>query len=184
MKIAIGSDERTHLTDVLIEDLRPRGHTVEAFGPLAAPGADPEEDWPLVSARVAQTVASGEADEGIVCCWTGTGASIAANKVAGVRPAPVPDGNGKGGYEHNGARRKAGLNTSIHDAGLRHFLSILTCKAACAGKRVEVVSPAYTTQDCSGCGKRIHKSLSVRTHVCTNCGLILDRDLNAARNIQ
>jgi putative transposase len=100
------------------------------------------------------------------------------------RPTPRLDENGSGGYAHNGARCKAGLNTSIQDAGWRHFLTILAYKAACAGKRVEAVPPAYTSQDCSGCGKRIHKSLSVRTHVCTNCGLILDRDLNAARNIQ
>jgi putative transposase len=98
------------------------------------------------------------------------------------RPAPIPDGQ-RGGYEHNGASRKAGLNKSIQDAGWRQFLSILAFKAACAGKRVEAVSPAYTTQDCSGCGERIYKSLSVRTHVCTNCGLILDRDENAAKNI-
>jgi ribose 5-phosphate isomerase B len=91
MKIAIGSDERTHLTDVLIEELQRRGHTVVAWGPLAEPGTGPEEDWPLVSARVAQTVASGDADEGIVCCWTGTGASIAANKVSGVRAALCHD---------------------------------------------------------------------------------------------
>jgi putative transposase len=97
------------------------------------------------------------------------------------RPASKPDGNG--GYAHNGASRKAGLNKSIQDAGWRHFLSILAFKAACAGKRVEAVNPAYTSQDCSGCGERIYKSLSVRTHVCTNCGLILDRDENAARNI-
>jgi putative transposase len=98
------------------------------------------------------------------------------------RPEPKPDGNG--GYERNGASRKAGLNKSIQDAGWRHFLSILAFKAACAGKRVEAVSPAYTSQDCSGCGERIYKTLSVRTHVCTHCGLILDRDENAARNIQ
>jgi len=97
------------------------------------------------------------------------------------RPTPVPDANG--GYEHNGASRKAGLNTSIQDAGWRHFLTILACKAACAGKRVEAVNPAYTSQDCSGCGERIQISLSVRTHVCTNCGLILDRDEHAAKNI-
>ena len=97
------------------------------------------------------------------------------------RPAPIPDGNG--GYEHNGASRKAGLNKSIQDAGWGSFLSILTFKAACAGKRVEAVHPAYTSQDCSGCGARIEKSLSMRTHVCTSCGLILDRDENAARNI-
>jgi putative transposase len=98
------------------------------------------------------------------------------------RPAPVPDGNG--GYLQNGAARKAGLNKSIQDAGWGHFLSILAFKAACAGKCVEAVNPAYTSQDCSGCGARIEKSLSVRTHVCTHCGLILDRDENAARNIQ
>jgi putative transposase len=73
------------------------------------------------------------------------------------RPAPKPDGNG--GYEHNGASRKAGLNKSIQDAGWRQFLSILAFKAACAGKRVEAVSPAYTTQDCSGCGERIYRSV-------------------------
>jgi putative transposase len=97
------------------------------------------------------------------------------------RPAPKQDVNGT--YEHNGASQKAGLNKSIQDAGWRQFLSILACKAACAGKRVEAVNPAYTSQDCSGCGARIHKGLSVRTHVCTNCGLILDRDENAAKNI-
>ena len=97
------------------------------------------------------------------------------------RPAPQPDEHGH--YEHNGASRKAGLNTSMQDAGWRHFLSILADTAACAGKRVEAVNPAYTSQDCSGCGERIYKSLSVRTHVCTNCGLMLDRDLNAAKNI-
>jgi putative transposase len=98
------------------------------------------------------------------------------------RPEPKPDGTG--GYEHNGASQKAGLNKSIHDAGWCHFLTTLTFKAACAGKRVEAVNPAYTSQDCSGCGERVQKSLSVRTHVCTKCGLILDRDENAARNIQ
>jgi putative transposase len=99
------------------------------------------------------------------------------------RPAPAPRPDENGGYEHNGASRKAGLNKSIHDAGWRQFLSILAYKAACAGKRVEAVNPAYTSQDCSGCGKRVHLTLSMRTHVCTHCGLILDRDENAARNI-
>jgi putative transposase len=97
------------------------------------------------------------------------------------RPAPKQDEHGT--YLHNGASRKAGLNKSIQDAGWRQFLSILAYKAACAGKRVDAVPPAYTSQDCSGCGERMHLSLSVRTHVCTHCGLILDRDENAARNI-
>ncbi len=98
------------------------------------------------------------------------------------RPAAVLDDGG--GYGRNGASRKAGLNKSIHDAGWGQFLSILAFKAACAGKRVEAVNPAFTSQDCSGCGTRIQKSLSVRTHVCPHCGLVLDRDENAARNIQ
>lgn len=95
MKIAIGSDERTHLTDLLVAELERRGHEVRTFGPLAAATEATGEvlatDWPLVSAEVAQAVAAGEADEGIVCCWTGTGASIAANKVHGVRAALCGD---------------------------------------------------------------------------------------------
>jgi putative transposase len=98
------------------------------------------------------------------------------------RPAPKPDGNG--GYLQNAASRKAGLNKSILDAGWAQFRSILDGKAAYAGRRVVAVPPAYTSQDCSGCGERIEKSLSVRTHVCPSCGLIVDRDENAARNIQ
>jgi ribose 5-phosphate isomerase B len=89
MKIAVGSDEKTALTDVLIDDLRARGHEAVLFGPLT-PG-DTEIDWPLTSAHVAESVARGEAEQGIVCCWTGTGASIAANKVRGVRAALCHD---------------------------------------------------------------------------------------------
>ena len=94
------------------------------------------------------------------------------------RPQAKSDGNG--GYLHNGAAQKAGLNKAIQDAGWNAFRRILTCKAAWAGKRVEAIPPAFTTQDCSGCGERMEKSLSVRTHVCPSCGLILDRDENAA----
>jgi ribose 5-phosphate isomerase B len=89
VKIAIGSDERTHLTDLLVEELTRRGHEVLPFGPLV-PG-DAEVDWPLVSSNVARAVAAGRADEGIVCCWTGTGASIAANKTPGIRAALCHD---------------------------------------------------------------------------------------------
>ncbi len=80
--------------------------------------------------------------------------------------------------------RNRHLAKSIADAGWARFRAILDAKAACAGRRVIAVPPAYTSQDCSGCGTRIPKSLSVRTHVCTSCGLVLDRDENAARNIQ
>jgi putative transposase len=87
------------------------------------------------------------------------------------RPAPIPKPDGNGRYERNGASRKAGLNKSIQDGGWYAFRRILAGKAAWAGERVEAIPPAFTSQDCSSCGQRIAKSLSVRTHVCTNCGL-------------
>jgi ribose 5-phosphate isomerase B len=89
MKIAIGSDERTRLTDAVTEEVRRRGHEIVLIGALAE--GDPETDWPQTSQKVAEAVATGVVDEGIVCCWTGTGASIAANKVAGVRAALCGD---------------------------------------------------------------------------------------------
>src|SRR5690606_9685543 len=77
------------------------------------------------------------------------------------------------------------LAKSVHDAGFSQFIAILTFKAAEAGKRVVAVDPSGTSQVCSGCGcePREKKSLSVRTHRCSECGLVLDRDHNAARNI-
>jgi ribose 5-phosphate isomerase B len=89
MKIAVGSDEKTALTDALVQELRSRGHELILFGPLTT--GDPEVDWPQTSAHVAEAVAGGAADQGIVCCFTGTGASIAANKVRGVRAALCHD---------------------------------------------------------------------------------------------
>ncbi len=80
--------------------------------------------------------------------------------------------------------RNRHLAKSINDAGWAQFRTILEAKAAYAGRRVVAVPPAYSSQDCSGCGTRVPKALSVRTHVCTSCGLVLDRDENAARNIQ
>ncbi|RME12588.1 MAG: RpiB/LacA/LacB family sugar-phosphate isomerase [Ardenticatenia bacterium] len=89
MRIALSSDERTELTDFLIRELRERGHEVLLFGAIAE--NDPDVDWPLASSRAARAVVNGEADEAIVCCWTGTGASIAANKVRGIRAALCHD---------------------------------------------------------------------------------------------
>jgi putative transposase len=75
------------------------------------------------------------------------------------------------------------LAKSISDAGWAQFRSVLACKAAWAGKRVVAIPARYTSQDCSGCGARVAKSLSVRTHICPSCGLVLDSDANAARNM-
>jgi putative transposase len=105
-------------------------------------------------------------------------------------PAPKPDSDQPGHYLPNGATAKAGLNKSILDAGWGQFLSILSCKAAYAGKRTEAVPAAYTSQDCSNllpdgtiCGERVPKSLSMRTHLCPTCGYVADRDHNSARDI-
>ena len=87
MKIALSTDERTDLVETLLKELNERHHTVEYIGPEAGEDAD----WPEVTCRAAELVASGTADEGIVMCWTGTGASIAANKVKGIRAALCRD---------------------------------------------------------------------------------------------
>ncbi len=76
------------------------------------------------------------------------------------------------------------LAKSISDAGWSQFLGILSYKAACAGRRVVAVNPAFTSQRCSGCGMLVIKGLSVRWHRCPECGTSLHRDHNAARNIE
>lgn len=88
MRIALSADERTGVVELIEPALRRRGHTVQVFGALAD---DDRRDWAWCSAAAAQAVADGDADQAIVCCWTGTGASIAANKVAGVRAALCVD---------------------------------------------------------------------------------------------
>src|SRR4051812_29054084 len=87
MKIAVSTDERTHLVETILEELGRRGHEVVYFGPAA--GA--EADWPEVTLQAAEQVAGGAADEAIVLCWTGTGCTIAANKVPGIRAALCAD---------------------------------------------------------------------------------------------
>ncbi len=88
MRIALGSDLRTELTDFLERRLRELGHEVVQFGALE-PGGD--DAWTSTGRAVGEAVASGTCDQGIVCCWTGTGVSIAANKVRGVRAALCGD---------------------------------------------------------------------------------------------
>ncbi len=97
------------------------------------------------------------------------------------RPAPRPTGDGR--YAPNGARAKAGLNKGIQDAAWGQFIAILMNKAAEAGSVVVAVNPAGTSQRCSGCGAKVPKALSERRHECAACGLSLQRDVNAARNI-
>jgi ribose 5-phosphate isomerase B len=88
MRIAVSSDERTGVADAVLEQLRERGHEPIAHGALSDAERD---DWAWASEAAALDVAEGRAEQAIVCCWTGTGASIAANKVRGVRAALCGD---------------------------------------------------------------------------------------------
>ena len=83
MRVVFGTDERTPLTDEIVDSLRRRGCEVATV-------ADGEQ-WADVGRAVAEAVAEGRADRGVVCCWTGTGVSMAANKVAGARAALCTD---------------------------------------------------------------------------------------------
>jgi len=98
------------------------------------------------------------------------------------RPKVKQDENGK--YLPNGAAAKGGLNKSILDAGWGAFIELVKHKAEWAGVTVYEVDPRKTSQICSACGEEgEHKDLSVRTHICVHCGVVLDRDHNAAINI-
>lgn len=84
VRIAFGTDERTSLTDHIEARLTEGGHEVQVVAPRGAP-------WPDVGRAVGEAVAAGDAELGVVCCWTGTGVSIAANKVPRVRAALCTD---------------------------------------------------------------------------------------------
>jgi len=87
MKIAVSSDEKTHLTDFVVSELEKRGNEVVLFGPLAG------EDlpWTLASEALGLSVSKGETDQGVLFCYTGTGASMVANKIPGIRAALCAD---------------------------------------------------------------------------------------------
>ncbi|HNB51693.1 MAG TPA: RpiB/LacA/LacB family sugar-phosphate isomerase [Anaerolineales bacterium] len=87
MKLSLGADERLHVVETTLTYLKEKGYEVLWHGP--DPGAS--EPWPDVARRVAEDVVAGRAEEGILFCWTGTGVSIAANKVSGIRAALCAD---------------------------------------------------------------------------------------------
>ena len=84
----MAADERTGVAEAVVAELRRRGHEPIPHGALADGERD---DWAWASEAAARDVADGRAEQGVVCCWTGTGASIAANKVDGVRAALCTD---------------------------------------------------------------------------------------------
>src|SRR5450755_1041904 len=106
-------------------------------------------------------------------------------QVKNLTKAPAPKQNEETGkYLPNGASAKAGLNKSILDAGWSTFTQMVIVKAAWAGRTVIFVDPYKTSQICSGCRTEgPHKGLDERVHTCVHCGLVLDRDTNAARNV-
>jgi ribose 5-phosphate isomerase B len=88
MKVSVAADERTGVAEAVVEELRKRGHEPLLHGAL---NDDERDDWAWASEAAARDVAAGRAELGVVACWTGTGASIAANKVPGVRAALCGD---------------------------------------------------------------------------------------------
>jgi ribose 5-phosphate isomerase B len=88
MRIAVAADERVGVAEAVAEELRKRGHEPIPHGALSD---EERDDWAWASEAAARDVAEGRAEQAIVCCWTGTGASIAANKVSGIRAALCGD---------------------------------------------------------------------------------------------
>lgn len=88
MRFAVCSDEPYAVNEAAVAELERRGHEVVRFGSLAT-GAD--APWAAVARQAAEAVASGQCDEGVFFCWTGTGISMAANKVPGIRAALCTD---------------------------------------------------------------------------------------------
>ena len=91
MRVALGADDLTRVVDAVAELLSAAGHQVTLYGKAAGVGEGENEAWAATARRVGEAVASGEQQLGVVCCWTGTGVSIAANKVPGVRAALCVD---------------------------------------------------------------------------------------------
>jgi ribose 5-phosphate isomerase B len=88
MKISVAADELTGVAGAVMEELQERGHELLPHGVLSE---DERDDWAWCSEAAARDVADGRADQAVVCCWTGTGASMAANKVPGARAALCAD---------------------------------------------------------------------------------------------
>lgn len=97
MRISVAADENVGVAPAVVEELRERGHEVSVHGALEPAERD---DWAWASEAAARDVSEGRAEQAVVCCWTGTGASIAANKVPGVRAALCVDA-----YSADGARK-------------------------------------------------------------------------------
>jgi len=120
MRIAVAADEDTGVAGAVVEQLRSRGHEPVLHGALADGERD---DWAWASEAAARAVADGRAEQAVVCCWTGTGASIAANKVGGIRAALCVDAQtAEGARKWNDANVLALSLRSTSEAELSEIL--------------------------------------------------------------
>ena len=131
MKISVAADERTGVAEAVVEELRKRGHEPVVHGAL---NEQERDDWAWASEAAARDVAEGRAEHGIVACWTGTGASIAANKVAGIRAALCGDAE-----TARGARRWNDANVLA--------LSLRTTSPALLGEILDAWFEAAPSED-------------------------------------
>ena len=120
MKIAVAADERVGVAEALLNQLRERGHEPIPHGALSD---EERDDWAWASEAAARDVAEGRAEQAVVCCWTGTGASIAANKVNGVRAALCLDAQtADGARKWNDANALALSLRATSEAELKEIL--------------------------------------------------------------
>jgi ribose 5-phosphate isomerase B len=121
MRISVAADERVGVAEAVVEELRKRGHEPIPHGALADGERD---DWAWASEAAARDVSEGRAEQAVVCCWTGTGASIAANKVSGVRAALCLDAQtAEGARKWNDANALAISLRSTSEAELGEILA-------------------------------------------------------------
>lgn len=121
MRVAVCSDEPYPVHETIVKELERRGHEVVRFGALAS---GREEPWALVAEEAALAVARGQCDEGVFLCWTGTGISMAANKVAGVRAALCADpGTASGARVWNHANVLCLSNRTLSDDMAKEILA-------------------------------------------------------------
>src|SRR5918911_4161621 len=120
VKISVAADERTGVAEAVVEELRKRGHEPLVHGAL---NDEERDDWAWASEAAARDVAEGRADQAVVACWTGTGASIAANKVHGVRAALCADAEtARGARKWNDANVLALSLRTTSEAELQEIL--------------------------------------------------------------
>jgi ribose 5-phosphate isomerase B len=126
----VAADERVGIAEPLLEELRKRGHEPIAHGALSE---EERDDWAWASEAAARDVAEGRAEQAIVCCWTGTGASIAANKVPGIRAALCLDAQtAEGARKWNDANALALSLRATSEAELGEILDAWFAGAASA----------------------------------------------------